>query len=78
MMGFLTGLPVRLWGYLAAAGAVLGAFLTVYGKGRKDARDKAKHKATEQALKDERLRDEIDADTDGPDARDRLRKDWAR
>ncbi len=77
MMDLITSLLPDIWAYVAAAVVAIGGVLGVYVKGRKDAKDKAKHKATEQALKDERLRDEIDADTDSPDARDRLRKDWA-
>ena len=53
----------KLYAMLAAAGLAIGAFLTVYAKGRKDASDRMRLKQAEDANR--RLRDAIQADARG-------------
>lgn len=72
-MSFLTGVSLKIWGYLAAAGAVLIGLLTLFGKAKQAGRDEVVGKvnaATAEANK--RM---LDAAVQAPKEIDDVRKD---
>lgn len=81
MIAFLAklfgGIGAKLWGYAAIAGGVVAAILAMRGDAKRDARREAKAKSTEDALKRERKRNEIDRNIDPSHALDKLHRDWS-
>jgi len=67
-----------LGGILAAVGAVIGALALGRWQGKSGAVAKRDADDMKDAYNRERTRNEIDRSTSGPNARDRLRKDWGR
>ena len=64
--------------YIIAGLGALASVVMAYLKGRSSANAKRDAEDMQNAYNNERLRNEIDACNDGPDARDRLRDDWQR
>jgi len=64
--------------YIIAGLGALASVVVAYLKGRSSANAKRDADEMQNAYNNERLRNEIDARNDGPDARDRLRDDWQR
>ena len=67
------GLFDRVWGWLAAAGAVLGAALTIYVRGRASARRDAELRARRAEEQRQEKADEAARDYRRDGAADRLR-----
>lgn len=84
-MSWLLGLAKNalggIWGYLAAAGAVLLAVLAIYNKGKSSGINevvvKTKEKEVENVKKAAKVEREIAA-TPADERRARLRKSWTR
>jgi len=64
--------------YIIAGLGALASVVMAYLKGRSSANAKRDAEEMQNAYNNERLRNEIDARNDSPDARDRLRDDWQR
>ncbi len=60
MMGLLAGLWSRVWGYAAAAGAVLAALGWAWMRGASHARDTERREALDHDLGNRRTRDAVD------------------
>ena len=79
MLTFLSGLGVRIWTMLAAAGAAVVLVFTVFLRGRQSGIDAARARAAEGAQRQRTARDEIDrAVSREPDAVGKLRDKWQR
>lgn len=79
MIAWLSALPTRLWGYLAAFIAGGAAIIGAYLRGRSSARAEAEGRALGRDLDLRRTRDEVDRTVARvPDAAQRLRDEWSR
>ncbi len=84
-MSWLLGLAKNalggIWGYLAAAGAVLLAVLTIYQKGKSSGANEVVVKTKEKEVENVKTAQEVERKiaTTEPDAnRERLRDKWTR
>ena len=78
MIGDFLGLFLPdVWPYLLAAAAFIAGFFGIRWDAKRDARREMKNKATEDALRRERERDEIADGIDVDSAADRLRDEWS-
>lgn len=81
MIGLLTGLGARAWGYLAAAGGIVLGLLVMFGKARQSGKDAVRLEAAGERDKNREKRDAVDRDVQraGDAAVDkRLRDKWSR
>lgn len=75
-MGFLTGIGLRAWGYIAAALAVLAAVAKIFYAGKKA----AQVDGMKEQLQNVQTRDKVDiaVGTATDPERDRMRAKWQR
>ena len=81
MIGMLTGLGARAWGYIAAAAAVLWGLLLLLGRARKAGGDAVRVEQAAKRDQNREVRNAVERDTirqpDGA-AAGKLRDKWSR